>query len=69
MEKNEAINEILNDLVKVNNDRIAGYRNAIDETKELDIDLKAMFEEMIRQSNEYKDELSREIEKNLAGAW
>jgi len=29
MEKHEAINEILNDLVKINNDRIAGYDRAI----------------------------------------
>jgi uncharacterized protein (TIGR02284 family) len=64
MEKNEAVNEILNDLVKINNDRIAGYQKAIDEAKDLDIDLKAMFEEMIRQSNQYKQELVEEIEKN-----
>ncbi len=64
MEKNEAVNEILNDLVKINNDRIAGYQKAIDESKGLDIDLKAMFEEMINQSRQYKGELVQVIENN-----
>ncbi len=58
MEKHEAINEILNDLVKINNDRIIGYERAIKESKDLDIDLKAIFEEMIRQSTAYKEELT-----------
>jgi uncharacterized protein (TIGR02284 family) len=64
MEKNEAMNEILNDLVKINNDRIAGYQKAIDESKGLDIDLKAIFEEMIKQSNQYKGQLAQVIESN-----
>lgn len=58
MEKHEAQNELLNDLVKINNDRIAGYERAIKESKDLDIDLKAIFEEMIRQSTAYKEELT-----------
>jgi uncharacterized protein (TIGR02284 family) len=64
MEKYESINEILNDLVKINNDRIAGYQRAINESKDLDIDLKAIFESMIRESNQYKQELSDLIMKN-----
>jgi uncharacterized protein (TIGR02284 family) len=64
MEKYESINEILNDLVKINNDRIAGYEKAISESKDLDIDLKAIFESMIRESNQYKTELSAKIEEN-----
>ncbi|MES2702472.1 MAG: PA2169 family four-helix-bundle protein [Bacteroidota bacterium] len=61
MEKNEALNEVLNDLVKINNDRIAGYERAISEAKDLDIDLKALFEGMIRQSTQYKEELCKVI--------
>ncbi|RYD58154.1 MAG: PA2169 family four-helix-bundle protein [Sphingobacteriales bacterium] len=53
----ELATELLNDLVKVNNDRIAGYQRAINETKELDIDLKATFEKMIVESEGYKQEL------------
>jgi hypothetical protein len=37
MEQNEAINDIMNDLLKINNDRIAGYEKAINESKDLDI--------------------------------
>ena len=64
METNESTNEILNDLVKINNDRIAGYEKAISESKDLDIDLKAIFESMIRESNQYKQELTSYINKN-----
>ena len=64
MEKYEATNEILNDLVKINNDRVAGYEKAIAEAKDLDIDLKAIFEGMIRESKQYKDELTGKIASN-----
>lgn len=58
MEINESALDILNDLVKINNDRIAGYERAIKESKDLDIDLKAIFEGMIRESQGYKEELT-----------
>lgn len=57
MQSNEAKAEILNDLIMINNDRIAGYERAISEAKDLDVDLKAMFEGMIRESQQYKQEL------------
>ena len=58
MQNSEAQVEILNDLIMINNDRIAGYERAINESKDLDVDLKAMFEGMIRESQQYKQELS-----------
>jgi uncharacterized protein (TIGR02284 family) len=64
MEAREATNAILNDLLKINNDRIMGYEKAIKETNSLDIDLKSIFEVMIEQSKQYKEELSQEILKN-----
>jgi len=64
MEKHEAMNEVLNDLVKVNNDRIAGYDWAINEIKNDDAELKALFEDMKRQSVEYKNELKRHIQRD-----
>lgn len=57
MQNSEAKIEILNDLIKINNDRIAGYERAINEAKDLDVDLKAVFEGMIRESEQYKNEL------------
>jgi uncharacterized protein (TIGR02284 family) len=61
METIEQVSELLNDLLKINNDRIAGYQRAIGETKNLDIDLKALFEGMIKESEEYKKELAQLI--------
>lgn len=58
MQNSEAKVEILNDLIMINNDRIAGYERAINESKDLDVDLKAMFEGMIRESEQYKQELA-----------
>ncbi len=58
MQSNEATVEILNDLIKINNDRIEGYKRAINESKDLDVDLKAVFEGMIRESETYKAELN-----------
>lgn len=59
---NEPLEEVLNDLVRINNDRIAGYERAINEAKDLDVDLKAMFEGMIRESMQYKSELVAQIQ-------
>jgi len=61
MEQHESMNEILNDLVMINNDRIAGYEKAKSELSALDIDLKAVFEQMIGQSKGYKEELGQKI--------
>ena len=30
---------VLNDLIKINNDRIEGYQRALEETKDTDVDL------------------------------
>ncbi len=57
MQPNDQLIDVLNDLVKINNDRIAGYERAIKEARELDVDLKAMFEGLIRDTYDYKEEL------------
>ena len=57
----EALVDVLNDLIQINNDRIAGYERAINESKDLDVDLKGMFEGMIRESQQYKSELVAQI--------
>src|SRR5438552_3450623 len=64
MDMVESMTEALNDLLKVNNDRIAGYEKAIEETTGLDIDLKAIFRGMVDQSLLYKKELGDLIQKN-----
>lgn len=54
--------EILNDLVQINNDRIAGYEKAIEELKSEDADLKSLFVKMIGESHQYKMALATEVQ-------
>lgn len=54
--------ETLNDLILVNNDRIQGYQRAIRDTAVKDDDLKAVFKEMIDQSQLFNRDLIREVE-------
>ena len=49
--------EVLNDLVQINNDRVEGYRRALEELKDGDADLKELFTGMINESTEYKSQL------------
>jgi uncharacterized protein (TIGR02284 family) len=60
MEKNA---EILNDLIKINNDRIKGYEKAAKETDTKDADLRAVFTDMASESRRYAEQL----ESHLAG--
>lgn len=50
--------EVLNDLLMINNDRIAGYEKAIKEIDYLDIGLKGTFENMRLESEKYRKELT-----------
>ena len=58
MQLNEKAAEIINDLIKINNDRIEGYQRAILDSKDEDSDLIATFESMRRESETLKQELS-----------
>lgn len=46
---------VLEDLIKINNDRIEGYEKAMEQTKENDLD--RLFSEMLGESRKYKEEL------------
>ena len=61
MATNDNLNEVLNDLLRINNDRIEGYDTAIKETKDSDVDLKALFRKMIEESKKYAAELTKEV--------
>lgn len=57
--EHKACIEALNDLIKINNDRVEGYRRAINELPENESgDLKSLFGNMIDESQVYKNELS-----------
>jgi uncharacterized protein (TIGR02284 family) len=63
MTANENLIEVLNDLIQINNDRIEGYEKAAEETKDIDVDLKAIFIKMAEDSIKYKTELINEVSK------
>lgn len=54
--------EILNDLIQINNDRVAGYEKAIEELRVEDADLKTLFVKMIRESHRHKLALGTEVQ-------
>jgi uncharacterized protein (TIGR02284 family) len=62
MEKSKEVTGVLNDLVMINNDRIAGYNRAIKELKPGDGDLKLLFDRMIIESQQIKSDLANEIQ-------
>ncbi|MFT4033608.1 MAG: PA2169 family four-helix-bundle protein [Siphonobacter sp.] len=62
---NEKLVDVLNDLIRINNDRIEGYERTVKETE--DVDLKTLFNQLADESRTYRDELSREV-LNLGGS-
>ncbi len=60
-ENNEKVVDALNDLVRINNDRIEGYEKAIKNSKSEDGDYDSLFTEMIQQSQKYREQLINEI--------
>jgi len=61
MNTNEHCVEVLNDLVRINNDRIEGYQKASEETKPEDSDLRSLFQQMAQESRQLKQELAAEV--------
>jgi uncharacterized protein (TIGR02284 family) len=61
--ENEKVIGILNDLVRINQDRVVGYEKAIDELKNGDADLKTLFQRYITESREYGQELTQEVSR------
>jgi uncharacterized protein (TIGR02284 family) len=59
MIKNEEIVEELNELVKINNDRIQGYMKAVEDNKDPQLD--HLFNEMIVQSQNFRSQLANHI--------
>ena len=54
--------EIITDLIKINNDRVAGYTKAAKEISETDDELKLLFEDMAAQSTQFASELRKWID-------
>lgn len=63
MATNDNLTEVLNDLIRINNDRIVGYEKASDEARDVDVDLRAIFKRMSEESRQYAAELTQEVVK------
>jgi uncharacterized protein (TIGR02284 family) len=59
----EKVANILNDLIRINHDRVVGYEKAIDELKDTDADLKTLFQRYITESRQYAHELTQEVSR------
>ena len=59
---NENTAEALNDLIRINNDRIRGYEKAAEETKAKDTDLQAIFRQMAAESRSYVNDLREYVD-------
>ena len=62
MSNNTVNTETLNDLIEINNDRIKGYENALAELKDENSDLRNVFAQMVRQSQDIKSDLINEVQ-------
>ncbi len=65
--KAEKATVVLNDLIKINNDRIICYQQAMDQSVNMDSDLKRLFKSIIAEGQEFKQELIDKI-KQLDGS-
>lgn len=63
METIEKSVEVLNDLIEINNDRVAGFEHASKDLGEGDADLKAIFEKFSSDSRKNIDELKTAVNK------
>jgi uncharacterized protein (TIGR02284 family) len=59
--ENEKVTGILNDLIRINHDRVVGYEKATDNLKDNDSDLSALFQRYINESRQYGQELKSEV--------
>lgn len=63
MSTNDKLTEVLNDLIKINNDRVQGYEKAAEDIKSYDVDLQPVFNKMANDSRKYVAELTNEVER------
>jgi len=63
MERNEKTIDVLNDLIRINNDRVEGYEKAVRETNESDVDLRNIFNSMAQESRSYSSELTEQVRR------
>lgn len=57
----EKVADLLNDLIRINHDRIVGYEKALDEIKDDTTDLRPLFQRYAQESRQYAQELTTEV--------
>ena len=63
MKRDEKTIAVLNDLIRINNDRIEGYEKALNHTDENDVDLRNIFSRMAQDSRTYSRELTDQVQR------
>jgi uncharacterized protein (TIGR02284 family) len=63
---NDEIVDVLNDLIRINRDRIAGYEKAVEKLEEGDAVLRTLFYQLSDESQKIKEELASEV-RSLGG--
>ena len=63
---NDEIVDVLNDLIRINRDRIAGYEKAVENLEEGDAVLRTLFYQLSDESQKIKEELASEV-RSLGG--
>lgn len=61
MSTNEKNIDVLNDLIRINNDRVVGYTKAVEELKDEDNDIRTVFESYMLTSKRLISELTEKI--------
>jgi uncharacterized protein (TIGR02284 family) len=61
MAPNEKTTEVVNDLIRINNDRVEGYERAAKETNTKDADLRSLFTDLANQSRKFASDLGRHV--------
>jgi uncharacterized protein (TIGR02284 family) len=61
--ENDKIISVLNDLIRINHDRVEGYEKANDELKDTDADLRTLFSRYISESRQCASELTSEVSR------
>jgi uncharacterized protein (TIGR02284 family) len=61
MASNDKIIDLLNDLIRINHDRIVGYEKAVEELEDEDADLRTLFHRYTQESRQFLSELTHEV--------
>lgn len=59
--ENNEIVDVLNDLIRINRDRIVGYEKAVENLEEGDAILRTLFYQLSEESQKLKEELSAQV--------